>query len=181
MDNRSSVRTVGLVTGTVVLLIVLFLVAGISTGFLPWRETYADNTIGADRLEALSPAPTVPSQGEEGVGVVPDTEPEPDVTLDEEFPTYTITVTFSRGGTAIPYGNNAVVERGEMTVTAVPDEGYSVDEMVIDGVRHEGLETYVFKDVSEDHTVYISFKRNVFNPELVPPVYSEEGEAPLLG
>ena len=152
MDNRSSIRTIGLVTGTVVLLIVLFFVAGISTGFLPWRESYADSTQTSEQLEALDPAPTVPPQNElEGevnvetdTPLVPEVDPLPDGTLAEEFPTYTITVTYSRGGTAIPYGNNSVVEKGQMIVTAVPDEGYIVDEMIIDGERFKNMDTYVF-------------------------------------
>ena len=181
MDNRSSVRTVGLVAGTVILLIVLFFVAGISTGFLPWRDSYARTDNPTDQVEALSPAPTVPPQSEEIDPLLPELDPLPEGTLSEELPTYTITVTFSRGGSAIPYGNNAVVEKGSMIVTAVPDEGYMVDEIIIDGERFKNIDSYEFTNVTENHTVYISFKRNAFNPELIPPAYSEEGEAPLMG
>ena len=189
MDNRSSVRTIGLVAGTVVLLIVLFFVAGISTGFLPWRDSYADSTRTSEQLDALEPAPTAPPQNEVEKDIItdveidetwaPEIEPLPDGTLAEEFPTYTITVTYSRGGTAIPYGNNSVVEKGQMIVTAVPDEGYMVDEMIVDGERFKNMDTYVFDNVMSNHTVYISFKRSGFVPDLLPPVYAEEGEAPL--
>lgn len=196
MENRSSIRTIGLATGTVVLLIVLFLVAGISTGFLPWRDSYADSPDTGGEVEALSPAPTAaigdavemtpqptltPTPTPE-LTPAPDAEstltpaPTPDGTLDEELPTYTVTVTFSRGGTAIPYGNNTVVENGEMTVVAVPNEGYTVDEMIIDGERYKNVSTYVFEDVNSDHTVYISFKRVLFDPD---QSYEEEGAPPI--
>ena len=204
MSNRSSVRTIGLVTGTVVLLIVLFLVAGISTGFLPWRESYASGPAASPEVDVLAPAPTA-SIGDGGQLTAeptatptptptPETTPEPDAeptptptpiptpevtpdgTLDEELPTYTVTVTFSRGGTAIPYGNNTVVENGEITVVAVPNEGYAVDEMIIDGERYKNVSSYVFEDVSSDHSVYISFKRVLFDPN---QSYGEEGTAPI--
>ena len=202
MDNRSSVRTIGLATGTVVLLIVLFLVAGISTGFLPWRESYASGSEVSPEVEVLSPAPTAAIG--DGVELTPeptvtptptptptpeltpepDAEPTPtptpaptpDGTLEEELPTYTVTVTFSRGGTAIPYGNNTVVENGEITVVAVPNEGYAVDEMIIDGERYKNVTSYVFEDVNADHVVYISFKRVLFDPN---QSYGEEGAPPM--
>ena len=204
MNNRSAVRTIGLATGTVVLLIVLFLVAGISTGFLPWRESYADGTAPSPEVDVLAPAPTASIGDAEQLTpeptptatptptpeVTPETDaeptptptpttvpsPTPDGTLDEELPTYTVTVTFSRGGTAIPYGNNTVVENGEITVVAVPNEGYTVDEMIIDGERLKNVSSYVFEDVTSDHSVYISFKRVLFDPN---QQYGEEGAPPV--
>lgn len=182
MDNRASIRTIGLVAGTVTLLIVLFLVAGISTGFLPWRDSYMENPrptpnvilpdLGDDtdstKPEAtVKPTPTVtptptptPKPDAE-----PSPTPTPGITLEEELPTYIITVTFSRGGTAIPYGINAVVQNGSMSVVAVPDDGYMVDQMIVDGIKYDGLDSYQFTKVNEDHTVYISFTRNFFATE----------------
>ena len=198
MDNRSSIRTIGLVTGTVVLLIVLFLVAGISTGFLPWRESYAEKSEPGSEVGVLEPAPTAtigdaveltpsptptptPTPDPEAEPtptpeVTPTPVPTPDGTLDEELPTYTVTVTFSRGGIAIPYGNNTVVENGNMVVTAVPNEGYAVDEMIIDGERYKNVTSYVFEDVSSDHTVHITFKRVLFDSD---QPYGEEGAPPI--
>lgn len=193
MDNRSSMRTAGYVTGIVVLLIVLFLVMGISTGLLPWRDSYAENPWPTDNggtapvttdspQQTAVPTPT-PTPSPEAtptptpeVTPTPTPEPTPDVTLDEELPTYNITVTFSRGGTAIPYGMNAVVENGSMTVVAVPDDGYEVAEMIVDGVKYVGQNTYVFENVTSDHTVYISFSRSLFSPDTPE---SEEGEPPI--
>lgn len=196
MDNRSSMRTAGYVTGIVVLLIVLFLVMGITTGLLPWRDSYAENPWPSDNnflfptetpemtqptptptpTPSPTPTPEVTPTPTPEVTPTPTPEPTPDVTLDEELPTYKITVTFSRGGTAIPYGMNAVVENGSMTVVAVPDDGYEVAEMVVDGVKYVGQNTYVFENVTSDHTVYISFSRSLFSPDTPE---SEEGEPPI--
>ena len=187
MDNRSSIRTVGYVAAIAVLLIVLFLVAGISTGFLPWRDSYAENpwptknpetvvtnpTATPDGTGTVEPTPTVTPTPTPTVTPTPTPEPTPENTLDEELPTYNITVTFSRGGTAIPYGMNAVVQNGSMIVMAVPDEGYVVDEMYIDGVRYTGIDSYTFENVNEDHTVYISFSRSLFAPTPTPTPFVE--------
>lgn len=185
MDNRSSIRTVGYVAAIAVLLIVLFLVAGISTGFLPWRDSYAENPWPTKNPETVvtnptatpdgtgTPASTVTPSPTPTVTPTPTPEPTPENTLDEELPTYTVTVTFSRGGTAIPYGMNAVVQNGSMIVMAVPDEGYVVDEMYIDGVRYTGIDSYTFENVNEDHTVYISFSRSLFAPTPTPTPFVE--------
>ena len=187
MDNRASVRTIGLVTGTVVLLIVLFLVAGISTGFLPWRDSYLQTPEVTPIMDSLEPAPTADPNAEPTPTPTPTPTPEPEdfapgllpddnVILDEELPTYTMIVTFSRGGTAIPYGSSTVVEGGSITVQAVPNEGYAVDEMIIDGDRYPNISTYVFEDVDANHNVHITFKRVLFDPN---GQYEEEGAPPI--
>ena len=63
MDNRSSIRTVGYVAGIAVLLIVLFLVAGISTGVLPWRDSYAENPWPTKNPDTVVAEPTATPDG----------------------------------------------------------------------------------------------------------------------
>ena len=187
MDNRASVRTVGLATGTVVLLIVLFLVAGISTGFLPWRDSYLQGPEVTPIVDSLEPGVTPDPNADPTPTPTPTPTPEPEdsapgllpddsVILDEELPTYTMIVTFSRGGTAIPYGSSTVVEGGAITVQAVPNEGYAVDEIIIDGERYKNISSYVFEDVSDNHNVHIIFKRVIFDPN---EQYEEEGLPPI--
>ena len=185
MDNRASVRTVGLATGTVVLLIVLFLVAGISTGFLPWRDSYLQAPEVTPIVDSLEPGVTSDPEAEPTPSPTPTPEPEdfapgllPDdnVILDEELPAYTIIVTFSRGGTAIPYGSSTVVEGGSITVQAVPNEGYAVDEIIVDGERYPNTNSYTFADVDANHNVHITFKRVIFDPN---GQYEEEGSPPI--
>ena len=187
MDNRASVRTVGLATGTVVLLIVLFLVAGISTGFLPWRDSYLQAPEVTPIVDSLESAPTADPNAEPTPTPTPTPTPEPEdiapgllpddnVILDEELPAYTIIVTFSRGGTAIPYGSSTVVEGGTITVQAVPNEGYAVDEIIVDGERYPNTNSYTFSDVDANHNVHITFKRVIFDPN---EQYGEEGTPPI--
>ncbi len=191
MDKHTSLRTAGYVTGIVLLLILLGLVLAISTGRLPWRDSYAENPWPVNSAEipaavttatptpVLTQAPTpTPTQAPAETTLptvevtptptpvptptptpVPTPAPTPGVTLDEELPTHTITVTFGRGGTAIPFGANTVVEHGDMLVVAVPDEGWAVDSMTVDGVNLGSVTEYEFADVTASHVVYISFKR----------------------
>ncbi|MBP3654864.1 MAG: hypothetical protein J6J04_05525 [Oscillospiraceae bacterium] len=188
MEQNSTARTVGYVVGIGVLLFVLFLVVCIMTGVLPWRDS-ADSqppthNMMAEDLVTPSPTPTPtpsPAPTPEAGGEL---TPPPAVTttpngsiLDEELPTYTITVTYSKGGSAIPYGMNSVVENGLMTIEAVPDDGYAVESMIVDGVNVGAMEVYTLENVTSNHTVYISFARTLFAPTPTPEVTP----TPVLG
>lgn len=185
MEERSAVKTVGYVTGIGVLLLVLFLVACITTGILPWRDSYSaevppsgDDTVIVVPTSTPTPAPTpipqitetpVPEESPEpSTAPTPAPTPTPGVTLDEELPTYIVTVTFGRGGKAIPYGMSKVVENGSITITAIPNEGYSVENMILDGVSLGAVDSYTLENMSEDHSFYISFVRSAVMPTPTP-------------
>lgn len=168
MEHNSAVRTVGYVVGVGVLLFVLFLVVSITTGILPWRDSYAQQTPsgGGDTPTAVTTA--TPTPDTEIIVVTPTPSPTPTpIILDEELPTYTVTVTFSKGGTAIPYGMNSVVEHGSMEIVAVPDEGYAVENFILDGASLGPMTNYTLEDVTENHSVYISFTRSM-HPAVTP-------------
>lgn len=177
MKYNAKARTVGYAVGAGVLLFVLLLVAGITTGALPWRDSYAENPwpsnqqdpetpiVSDDPITTATPTPTP--------DVTPTPTPElpentPGVILDEELPTYIVTVAFGKGGTAIPYGANTVVENGSIFVVAIPDEGYAVEEMIVDGVNLGSVDTYEFESVTQNHSVYISFTRAQLTPTPTP-------------
>jgi len=105
--------------------------------------------------------------------VPPSPTPTPTV-LEEELPTHTVTVTFSKGGTAIPYGMSAVVEHGSMEIVAVPDEGYAVEDMILDGKSLGPVSSYTLEDVTKNHSVYISFTRSIFAPTPAPTPPTED-------
>lgn len=174
MEHKSSVKTAGYVTGTVVLVIVLLLVAGITTGFVPLRETYAEAAATPPPLATMTPE-SVP---ETDVTPTPSPTPEveivnPEGTLDEEKTAYTVTVTYGKGGTVLPYGMVKVVEDGSISITAVPDEGYTVDYMLIDGVNMGAEMTFLLDDIHENHSVYVAFTRAAVTPKpTVSPVPS---------
>lgn len=167
MEHKSAEKTVGYVVGTALLALILLLVGGITTGVLPLRESYAQavnttpepigNIAATDNTESYT-EPT------------PNTEiTVPDTTLEEEKPVYTVTVTFSKGGTVIPYGMSTVVENGSIAVVAIPDEGYAIENMVIDGVSMGAIDSFMLENVHENHSFYVSFKRTIFTPTTPEP------------
>ena len=179
MEHHSSAKTLGYAVGAGVLLIVLLLVLGITTGFLPWRDSYAENSWPPQEDGGI--VPTVTEAPQDHGTAVPTPTPmptptptptpivTPGITLEEELPTYTVTVAFGKGGTAIPYGANAIVENGSVIIVAVPDEGYVVEEMIVDGVNIGPLDRYEIESVNRNHSIYISFMREIFAPSRPTP------------
>lgn len=91
---------------------------------------------------------------------------------------YTIFFSGNEGGRIIPEENSAVwegkelfVQEGEDTVlTVVPEEGYELDKVLIDGqmVTLTQDNTYRFENVYESHIFEAYFKKmNVINPEII--------------
>lgn len=177
MEHKSSVKTLGYAVGAAVLTIVLLLVLGISTGFLPWRDSYADNPWPYDEDTVV---PVVSDTPQNSVVTTPTPTPTPvptptppivtpPVKLEEELPTYIVTVAFGKGGTAIPYGANTVVENGSIIVQAVPDEGYVVEEMIVDGEDIGAVDRYEIESVNRNHSIYISFMKEKYAPVTPTP------------
>lgn len=173
MEHKSSVRRLGYAVGAGVLLIVLLLVLGITTGFLPWRDSYADTMFPYEDGDTITPIPSDSQQTDPVTTPTPTPTPTPLVTpnftLEEELPTYTVTVAFGKGGTAIPYGANTIVENGSVIVQAVPDEGYVVEEMIVDGENIGPVDRYEIESVNRNHSIYISFIREMFAPATPTP------------
>jgi len=76
--------------------------------------------------------------------------------------TNTITVTAGEGGSVQPSGKITVENGEDQTIVFLPDEGYVVDQVLVDGqpVEYTG-NSYTFTDVKDDHTVDVSFKKVV--------------------
>lgn len=179
MENKSTVKTLGYTVGAGVLLVVLLLVMGITTGLLPLRDSYAENP-WPNREDTVPPAASDVPGGEQTPTLTPVPTPTstptptpplvtPDITLEEELPTYIVTVAFGKGGSAIPYGANTVVENGSMIVVAVPDEGYVVEEMIVDGENLGAVEQYEIESVTQNHSIYISFMKEKYAPATPTP------------
>ncbi|MBE6753367.1 MAG: hypothetical protein E7559_03275 [Ruminococcaceae bacterium] len=77
-----------------------------------------------------------------------------------------ITVTAGAGGSASPSGEITVADGGSHTIVFLPDEGYVVDEVLVDGkpVSVSG-NSYKFTNVRDDHTLDVSFKQVVSTGE----------------
>ena len=156
----------------------ILLVVGITTGFLPWRDSYAENPWPSGNENVVAPISSDSPQNPAVTTPTPSPTPTPTptplitpgITLDEELPTYIVTVAFGKGGTAIPYGANTIVENGSVIVVAVPDEGYVVEEMIVDGVNIGPVERYEIESVNRNHSIYISFVRELFAPATPTPL-----------
>ena len=75
---------------------------------------------------------------------------------------HTITASAGSNGSINPSGSNEVVDKGDITFEVVPDEGYMVDVLTVDGDDTAVLvdDQYKFLNVTEDHTIGVTFKES---------------------
>lgn len=75
-------------------------------------------------------------------------------------PTYTITATAGPNGTVSPIGDVVVDSMGSQEFTFLPDEGYFVYHVFLDGVdlgAQPNLTAMILADVVEDRTLHVTF------------------------
>ena len=96
--------------------------------------------------------------------------------------TYTITAAAGPGGSIFPAGDVAVEQGRNVSFTFTPDPGYSVDEVLVDGEADALATSYVFSNVSGNHTIEVNFAINQLAPtaEAGPPQIVSEGETVTL-
>jgi len=78
----------------------------------------------------------------------------------EEIPAVTHTITASAGanGTISPSGTVSVDEGGNKAFTFTPDAGYQIADVVVDGTSVGVKSSYTFTNVTEDHTITVTFE-----------------------
>jgi len=96
--------------------------------------------------------------------------------------TYTIAAAAGPGGSIFPEGDVAVDQGRNITFTFAPDPGYSVDELLVDGEAKNLAASYIFSNVSRNHTIEVNFAINQFPPtaEAGPSQVVLEGETVTL-
>ena len=72
-------------------------------------------------------------------------------------PTYNIVVTMGKNGIIIPGGTTAVVSNTDQTYNIIPDTGYSISTLTVDGVNLAVTPTYTFTNVTAPHTIEATF------------------------
>lgn len=72
-------------------------------------------------------------------------------------PTFAISATAGNGGAISPSGSVAVVENSSKTFTITPAAGYTLSDVLVDGVSAGALISYTFSNVTADHTISASF------------------------
>ncbi len=83
-------------------------------------------------------------------------EPEP-----EPEPTYSIVASSGENGDIEPSGVRSVEEGEDKMFNIIPDEGYGVYEVYVDGEEKGRLNEYTFENVSDDHTIHVDFEKIV--------------------
>jgi hypothetical protein len=72
---------------------------------------------------------------------------------------YTVTVIQSAGGSITPAGPVTIYpdQTTQPTFTISPDDGFRIDNVVVDGVDQGKITTYTFTDLNSNHTIAASF------------------------
>ncbi len=88
----------------------------------------------------------------------PESEPEPKYT--GPFVFYRITATAGEGGDIAPSGQVMVGESFDQAFAIVPDAGYLVSDVLIDGKSAGSVTSYTFKRVEAGHTIEAVFSKD---------------------
>ena len=71
---------------------------------------------------------------------------------------HTITATANVNGSISPAGTVSVVAGGSKTLTMIPDPGYQVLSVIVDGANQGAVTTYTFTNVTANHIIAAYFK-----------------------
>ncbi len=78
------------------------------------------------------------------------------VTLDEEV-YFTITATSGENGSIDPEGEIQVQQGHDQSFAFLPDDGFLVDDIIVNGESVDIESSYLFSNVSGDHTIHADF------------------------
>ena len=70
---------------------------------------------------------------------------------------YTIIASAGTGGSISESGEIKVNDRTSKTFTFTPNEGYKISDVLVDGVSVGAVSSYTFNNITEDHTISVSF------------------------
>ena len=76
--------------------------------------------------------------------------------------TYTLTASSSEGGTVSPTGIIVVTYGSSRHYQVLPDEGYHIADVEVDGVSIGAAENYTFTDLTADHHIHAEFAINTY-------------------
>ena len=97
------------------------------------------------------------------------------LTVDER-PVYTIKATAGSHGSITPSGNVDVLHGGSQTFTIAANSGYAISNVKIDGVSIGAVKSYTFENVTENHTIEVTFMKANGNPQTGVMVDEVTGE-----
>lgn len=76
--------------------------------------------------------------------------------------TYTITATTDANGAITPAGASTINYGSNQVYTIVPNAGYHILDVVVDGISMGPISTYTFANVMENHTIAATFAINTY-------------------
>jgi Tfp pilus tip-associated adhesin PilY1 len=77
---------------------------------------------------------------------------------------FTITTSPGSNGSILPMGPVAVSPGANETFSIIPDAGYMVDQVYVDGKKSGALASYTFENVSDNHSISATFKLDTAAP-----------------
>lgn len=97
------------------------------------------------------------------------------LTVDER-PVYTVKATAGSHGSITPSGNVDVLHGGSQTFTIAANSGYAISNVKIDGASIGAVKSYTFENVTENHTIEVTFMKANGNPQTGVMVDEVTGE-----
>jgi hypothetical protein len=80
---------------------------------------------------------------------------------------YTISATANVNGAISPSGDISVVEGANQAFDIMPDAGYQVADVLVDGISVGAVTTYTFTGVNGDHTIAAFFEEVIVPTEII--------------
>ena len=84
-------------------------------------------------------------------------QPTPEVTPEPTPTTYTITARAEHGGAINPSGQIIIDQNGTAEFVIIPDMGYTVSNIIVDGETIDSASLYRFDQISQNHTITVHF------------------------
>lgn len=84
------------------------------------------------------------------------------ITVNRENPEaiYTVTAKAGKGGSITPEGVVEYLKSETPVYTVTPDEGYEIEDVVVDGKSVGAVSSYTFEALEGDHTIEASFRKS---------------------
>jgi hypothetical protein len=84
-------------------------------------------------------------------------------TLNQDITSFIISATAGENGNIEPDGKVSVNEGENQTFTFIPDEGYEIEDVLVDDESVGFTDNkYTFNDVTDDHTINVTFKMKTY-------------------
>jgi hypothetical protein len=144
--KRMNARTRTFITGAVFILAILVIILCIMSGALTFKKGSAKETPTPTPSVTAPPSTPQPSASEP---VASDKPSEP--------VTFSVTVFSGHGGSTDPQGTTTVRSGDSITIHFIPDEGYRVSTVTVNGELTDPSDSYTIDSVTEDMSIDVGF------------------------